>query len=49
MTKEETWFLTLLQVGWIIPCPFAPASHKAHGIILVLAAEKEFGCQCPHH
>lgn len=49
MTKEEIWFLTLLQVGWIVPCPFAPASHKASGIILLLAAEKEFGCQCSHH
>lgn len=48
MTKDKIWLLTLLQVGWIIPCPFAPASHKAPGIILLLAPEKEFGCRCAH-
>lgn len=46
---EEIWFLTLLQVGWIIPSPFTSASRKAYEILLLLAAEKEFGSHCPHH
>lgn len=47
MKKDEIWFLTLLQVGWIIPFPFTPASHKAREIILLLAEEGSLAVHIP--
>lgn len=47
MKKEEIWFLTLLQLGRIIPCPFTPASHKVHGIILLWAAQRSLAVSVP--
>lgn len=47
MKKEEIWFLTLLQVGWIMACPCTPASHKVHRIILLLAAQGNLAVSVP--